>query len=255
MKIEYRLLGRIILAGNLLLTFFVIYIAIEFASGEEQANDSALFAPVTPVENKKAERKSVFRDYSVITADRFISKHGTLQSDASMIVPVPGPSSMLDRLIKLRGTAVSSDSGMSCAIIELLQNGESRTVTINDEIAGAVVLDIGENSILVSMDNEEIRVSLDATEEYGAKARKNVGARGGKQAARPMRTNSAMNAGGQLPPGIQQYLKQLPPEVRKKWDNASPEDKQKFIKRFMDRANQGGAKGAQGINRDVRKRK
>jgi len=156
---------------------------------------------------------------------------------------MPGPSSALDRLLKLRGTAISSDKGLSCAIVELLQTGESRTVRIGEEVAGAKVIEISENSMLVSMENEEVRLQLDATEEYGGQARKS--SRGGRGQGATGRSARNRGAGGtEIPPVVQEMLKRLSPEAqkeaRRKWEAASPEDRKKYIKKVMEARQQGG---------------
>lgn len=250
MKLDYQRLGRYVIFANLLVTVLVIYLATDLVLGEAASkNNAKLFAPVKPVEKAQPRAKSIFRDYSVITADRFLPRPGVAPGEPTGLVPIPGPSSALDRLLKLRGTAVSSEKGMSFAILELLQNGEFRTVRVGDEVAGATVLDIGGDSILVSMENEEITVFLNATEEYNIPSKKSSS---GRKSKRPDNRFT-----GKMPPAMQEYIKRLPPEMQKRWQNATPEQKKKAIKKFMERAGQGQnpRQGSQRSPRDVRRRR
>jgi hypothetical protein len=256
MKLDYQRLGRYILAANLLMTGLVLYIGWDVMSTEAASGDDrALFAPIKPVVKIEPEHKSIFHDYSVITADRFLPQPGARPGEPAPLLPVPGPSSALDRLIKLRGTAVSSEKGLSFAIVELLQNGEFRTVRVGEEVVGATIVDIGEASVLVSMENEEVTLFFNATEEYGAGTRKTSNKRGKKN------PKSFDGSTAQMPPGMQEFLKRLPPdrqkEAMKKWQNASPEDRKKAIKRFMDNAGgQGqGRGGNKRMQRDSRNRR
>lgn len=247
MKLDYRRLGRYVLAANIILTGLVVYAVLDFGTGEAAIRrDPKLFEPARPVRKAEPERKGIFHDYSIITVDRFLARPDVVSGEAAPLLPIPGPSSALDRLVKLRGTAVSSEKGMSCAIFELLQDGSNVTVRAGEEIAGATVVDIGENSVLVSMENEEIMIFLDATEEYGAGARKALKQNGRVRGNPP---GQARAAGGgtpgleRIPPALQERLKNLPPEVRRKWEQASPEDKRKYIKRFLETQKQGARGG------------
>jgi hypothetical protein len=248
MKIDYKRLGRYLLLVNLLITVLVVYVAVDFMPGEAAPDtDSRLFAPVRPLKQSEPERKGIFRDYTVITADRFLPQPDLQPGEAMPLLPVPGASSALDRLVKLRGTAVSSEKEQSCAIVELLQSGEHRTVKAGDEMAGATVLEVGESSILVSMENEEITLSLNATEEYGrSTARKREQSRGQNQSRetreRPGRQRTGSNG---VPPEIQERIKNLPPEMRRRWESASPEQRREYIKKFMQARQRGeGERGA-----------
>lgn len=250
MKLDYQRLARYVILANLLVTGLVIYFATDLVLGEAAPeNNARLFAPVKPVERTQPQARSIFRDYSIITADRFLPRPGIAPGEPTGLVPIPGPSSALDRLLKLRGTAVSSEKGLSFAILELLQSGEFRTVRVGEEVVGATVLEIGGDSMLVSMENEEITIFLNATEEYATSSKKS------RPGQRSGRTDGRF--AGRMPPAMQEYLKRLPPEMQKRWQNASPEEKKKFIKKFMERAGQGQnpRQGTQRSPRDLRKRR
>lgn len=235
MNIDYQKLGRYVLVVNLLLTGLVFYVGWDVMSTEAApGDDRALFATVKPAKKAEPKLKSIFQDYSIITADRFLPRPGAQSGEPFQLLPVPGASSALDRLMKLRGTAVSSEKGQSFAIVELLQSREFRTVRAGEEVGGATVVDIGESSVLVSMENEEVTLFLNAAEEYGTGSKKKSANRGRKGTAGKV----------DMPPGMQAFVKRLPPDKQKdawkKWQNASSEDRQKAIKKFMQRAQGAG---------------
>jgi len=256
MKLDYQRLGRYVLIANLIITGLVVYVAQGLVFGEPVLiDDTRLLSPIKPVRKAEPRGKSIYQDYSVITADRFLPRPNLEPGEPMPLVPIPGPSSALDRLVKLRGTAVSSEKGLSFAIVELLQNREFTTVRAGDEVAGATVLEIGEDSILVSMENEEIRLPLNATEEYGGKPK--VESRSGRKNPRQAgRSGTARGNMEKIPPALQEQMKNLPPEMRRRWEQASPEEKRKYIQKFMERARgQGGGGGAQRPRRDTNRRR
>jgi hypothetical protein len=261
MKLDYQRLGRYVILANILVTGLVLYAAADFFPGEAaQTANSRLFAPLEPAREAEPQRKNIFQDYSVITADRFLPRPDLRPGEPMPLVPIPGLSSALDRLMKLRGTAVSSEKGLSFAIIELLPSGEFRTVKAGEEVAGATVVDIDEDSVLVSMENEEIRLSLNATEEYGTRTGKRAGSGRGLKGPGQFRRPGGREGGvAGLPQGIQEYIKSLPPdkqrEAMKKWQSASPEDRKKAIKRFQEYYKAQGRSGGSRPRRDTRRRR
>ena len=259
MRLDCRKIGRCVFLANVLVTLLAAYILMGVLAPQAipQA-DPRLFAPVEPVKKSAPQQQTgIFRDYSVISPDRFVPRSQGEPGDTLPPLPVPGPMSALDRLVKLRGTAVSPDKNLSYAIVEMLQGGEHRTVRVGEEVAGATVLEIAENSILVSMENEEVALFLNATEEYGAKAAKpqkdqsqqtgQAQAPGGRQAGEPRQPRAA-----EIPPDLQQYLDRLPPDMLQRWQTASPEDRQKYIQRFLERMR--GGEGGPRPRRDGRQR-
>lgn len=253
MKLDYRRLGRYVTLANIAVTGLAIYVVLSLFPGEAAQEDYRdLLAPVRPSRRAEPLQKSIFKDYSGITVDRFLPMMDGTPGEPAALVPVPGASSALDRLIKLRGTAVSSEKELSCAIIDLLQGGESKTVHIGDEVAGAKILDIGADSILLSMDNEEITLYLDATEEYGGTKRSAVrtqaadrerSAGRGNRPADQRRQGREGAPAGDVPQRLQQFLQRLPEDARRealdRWRNASPEERQQYLRLMESRAREG----------------
>jgi hypothetical protein len=207
MKLDYQRLGRYVILANILVTGLVLYAAADFFPGEAaQTANSRLFAPLEPAREAEPQRKNIFQDYSVITADRFL----------------PRPD---------------------------LRPGEPMPL----------VVDIDEDSVLVSMENEEIRLSLNATEEYGTRTGKRAGSGRGLKGPGQFRRPGGREGGvAGLPQGIQEYIKSLPPdkqrEAMKKWQSASPEDRKKAIKRFQEYYKAQGRGGSR-PRRDTRRRR
>jgi hypothetical protein len=252
MRIDYRRLGRYMTLANIAVTGLVIYIVLNLFPGEAAQEDYRdLLAPVLPSKKAEPRQKSIFKDYSGITVDRFLPAIEGAPGEPAPLVPIPGAASALERLMKLRGTAVSSEKELSCAIIELLQGGESRTVRIGEEIAGVKVLEIGADAILVSMDNEEITLPLDATEEYGTgrtpgRVQAADGGRGAARGGRPgdqRRPGRDDAAAGDVPQRLQQFLQRMPEDARaealNRWQNASPEERQQYLRLMENRAREG----------------
>ena len=247
MKIDYRRFSRYVTLANIIISGLVIYVVLDIFPGEAAQEDyRSLLAPVRPSKKVEAKEKSIFKDYSAITVDRFLPRIDAAPGEPAPLVPIPGASSALDRLMKLRGTAVSTEKELSCAIVELLQAGESRTVHVGDEVVGAKILEIGEDTILVSMDNEEITLRLDATEEYGGGKRSSGGARNAdrsRQRGSQGRSDRRNRGSGNLPPSIQRALENLPENARrealKRWQSATPEQRKQYLQLMESRAREG----------------
>jgi hypothetical protein len=261
-KVDYRRFGKYMTLANIFISGLVVYTAVSLFPGEAAQEDSrALFAPVQPSRTAEPKQKSIFRDYSGITVDRFLPRIEAAPGEPAPLVPIPGASSALDRLVKLRGTAVSTEKELSCAILELLQSGESKTVHIGEEVAGAKVLEISDDSVVVTMDNEEITLHLDATEEYGGGRRSTDRSRSsGRSSSRGARRGGSRNAGGagNVPPAVRRALENLPESARKealnRWQSATPEQRQKYLQLMESRRRQGGG-DTQRARRNPRERR
>ncbi len=247
MRVDYRRFSRYVTLANIIVTGLVLYIVLNLFPGEAAQNDYGnLFAPVRPSKKAEPKQKSIFKDYSGITVDRFLPSIEAAPGESAPLVPIPGASSALDRLLKLRGTAVSTEKELSCAIVELLQGGESRTVHIGEEVAGAKVLEINEDSMLVTMDNEEITLRLDATEEYGGGRRSSNGGRSAdrlRQRSDRERGGRNNRGSGETPPAIRRALENLPQDAReealKKWQSATPEQRKQYLQLMQSRSREG----------------
>ncbi len=242
MKLDCKRLGRYMILVNILVSALLVYVASEFLPSQAAPKaDARLFAPIEPLEKDEPERKGIFGDYSAITPDRFLPRPEGEPGESELPVPVPGPTSALDRLLKLRGTAVSSDKARSFAIVDLLQEKESRTVRVGDEIVGARVLQISENSILLLMEEEEITLPLNATEEYGTAAKKAEKKKPDtpQKGDKPWRERFGKPGRNGIPPEVEEYVKTLPPEIQKMWNQATPEQKKRYIQKFMERQKKG----------------
>jgi hypothetical protein len=240
-KLDYRRFSRYVTLANIIISGFVIYVALDIFPGEAAQEDyRELFSPVRPSKKAEPKQKSIFKDYSGITVDRFLPRVEAAPGEPAPLVPIPGASSALDRLMKLRGTAVSNEKELSCAIIEMLQSGESRTVYIGDEVADAKILEISEDSILVTMDNEEITLRLDATEEYGGGSK---GSNRSRQRGDQKRQARSGRGSGDVPPAVRRALENLPQDARKealkRWQSATPEQKKKYLQYMESRAKEG----------------